>query len=94
MRVYQPHAIELAPGDRLLIVTDGFTEAHDPDNAIYGEGRVEAFFAGLMPSEGQPLERLAADVRAFEAGRPAFRRHGCPVAVVRTGGHDAECNSV
>ena len=41
--VYQPHAIELAPGDRLLIVTDGFTEAHDPDNAIYGEGRVETF---------------------------------------------------
>ena len=70
--VYQPHAIELAPGDRLLIVTDGFTEAHDPDNAIYGEGRVEAFFGRLMPSEGQPLERLAADVRAFEAGRPPF----------------------
>ena len=70
--VYQPDNIILSPGDCLLIVTDGFTEAHDPDNAIYGEGRVESFLAGLAPSADQPLKQLAADVRTFEAGRPAF----------------------
>jgi len=70
--VYQPDSVVLSPGDRILIVTDGFTEAHDPSNAIYGEGRVEAFLADLAPSERQPLKHLAAQVRAFEAGRPAF----------------------
>jgi phosphoserine phosphatase RsbU/P len=70
--VYQSDTIMLSPGDRLLIVTDGFTEAHDPDDALYGEGRVETFLADLAPSAGQPLRQLAAGVRAFEAGRPAF----------------------
>lgn len=70
--VYQPDTIVLSPGDRVLIVTDGFTEAHDPSNSIFGEGKVEAFLADLAPSERQALNRLAAGVRAFEAGRPAF----------------------
>jgi phosphoserine phosphatase RsbU/P len=70
--VYQPDAVMLSPGDRLLIVTDGFTEAHDPSDTLYGEGRVEAFLLDVAPSEGQPLKQLAALVRAFEAGRPAF----------------------
>ncbi len=70
--VYQPDTVVLLPGDRLLIVTDGFTEAHDPNDALYGEGKVETFLADLAPSAGQPLRQLAANVRAFEAGRPAF----------------------
>lgn len=70
--VYQPDVVVLSPGDRLLIVTDGFTEAHNPDNVIYGEGKIESFLAELAPSATQPLKQLAAGVRAFEAGRPAF----------------------
>jgi phosphoserine phosphatase RsbU/P len=70
--VYRPETVALAAGDRLLIVTDGFTEAHDPSNAVYGETRVEEFLSGLAPSAGEPLKRLAGQVRAFEAGRPAF----------------------
>lgn len=70
--VYQPDTVTLSAGDRLLIVTDGFTEAHDPTDTIYGEARVEAFLSGLEVSEGEPLKRLAGQVRAFEAGRPPF----------------------
>jgi sigma-B regulation protein RsbU (phosphoserine phosphatase) len=61
----------LAPGDRLLIVTDGFTEAQDPAGALYGDGRVAQFVAGIETAEPDPLKRLVGDVRAFEASQPA-----------------------
>ena len=70
--VYRMETVALSPGDRVLVVTDGFTEAHDPGNAVYGEARIEEFLAGLAAAEGEPLKALAGRVRAFEAGRPAF----------------------
>jgi phosphoserine phosphatase RsbU/P len=70
--VYKAETVALAPGDHLLIVTDGFTEAHDPQNEVYGEARVEAFLTNISSSEGDLLKRLAREVRTFEAGRPAF----------------------
>jgi sigma-B regulation protein RsbU (phosphoserine phosphatase) len=70
---YRPESVELAAGDRLLILTDGFTEAHDPSDALFGEPRVEALLtAAQKTADEMPfLDKLAADVRAFEAGRPA-----------------------
>ena len=69
---YKAGEATLAPGDRLLIVTDGFTEAHDPQGALYGDGRVAQFMAAVAPGDTEALARLAGDVRAFAAGRPAF----------------------
>jgi sigma-B regulation protein RsbU (phosphoserine phosphatase) len=69
---YRGGEATLAPGDRLLILTDGFTEAHDPHGTLYGDDRVATFMAAVEAGEADPLARLVADVRAFEAGRPAF----------------------
>jgi phosphoserine phosphatase RsbU/P len=69
---YKAATVTLGPDDRLLIVTDGFTEAHDPGDSLYGEARIEAFLAGLAAADRQPLRRLADQVRAFESGRPPF----------------------
>jgi sigma-B regulation protein RsbU (phosphoserine phosphatase) len=63
---YACGAARLAPGDRLLVVTDGVTEAASPDGALYGEGPVEAWLDG-----GGGLDGLLAAVRAHEGGRPA-----------------------
>ncbi|RTL93142.1 fused response regulator/phosphatase [Ancylobacter aquaticus] len=69
--VFRTASVSLAPGERLLVVTDGLTEAHDHSGALYGEERVGDFLAALG-DEKAPLPRLAAGVRAFEAGLPAF----------------------
>jgi serine phosphatase RsbU (regulator of sigma subunit)/PAS domain-containing protein len=69
---YRGGTITLGPGDRLLAVTDGITEAVDPADARFGEARVEALLAGIGPHDGDVLARLTAAVRAFEAGQPPF----------------------
>lgn len=69
---YRAASATLAAGERLLVVTDGLTEAHDHDGVLFSEERVGDFLAGLSDGEARPLHRLAAEVRAFEAGLPAF----------------------
>ncbi|QFR32557.1 PP2C family protein-serine/threonine phosphatase [Ancylobacter sp. TS-1] len=69
---YHTASVTLAPGERLLVITDGLSEAHDPAGDLYGEERVGDFLAALTFEETRPLPRLAAAVRAFEAGLPAF----------------------
>jgi sigma-B regulation protein RsbU (phosphoserine phosphatase) len=69
---YQQFSVVLGADDRLLIVTDGFTEAHDAADELFGEPRIAAFMAALPPDADQPLPTLVGQVRAFEAGRPAF----------------------
>jgi phosphoserine phosphatase RsbU/P len=63
-------SVDLGPGDQILIVTDGITEAADPAGAMFGEARLEDFFAGVRPDDAGTLKRLTAVVRAFEAGAP------------------------
>jgi sigma-B regulation protein RsbU (phosphoserine phosphatase) len=68
--VYQQGTIGLSSGDRLLIVTDGVTEASRPDGQLFGEERVATFLAGLRPEDTQGLHQLVKQVRAFEADCP------------------------
>jgi serine phosphatase RsbU (regulator of sigma subunit) len=67
-----PYAEEPArrePGDTLVLITDGATEAANADNALLGvEGIVEALRReGEMPA-AERADDLAERVRAFEAG--------------------------
>jgi len=70
--IYRQGIAALDPGDRLLAVTDGITEAIDPSDAPFGEARLEAFLANTGPRDDDVLARLTAAVRSFEGGRPAF----------------------
>jgi sigma-B regulation protein RsbU (phosphoserine phosphatase) len=69
---YRQDVVTLAPDDRLLIVTDGFTEANDPAGELFGEARIETFLAQAGSGQPTTLRRLVEKVREFEAGRPAF----------------------
>jgi phosphoserine phosphatase len=59
-----------APGDLLILYTDGFTEAADPANDLYGDDRLAAAALASDGEPGQVLKAMIADVDRFAAGRP------------------------
>jgi serine phosphatase RsbU (regulator of sigma subunit) len=66
---YAEEPARLEPGDTLVLITDGATEAANADNALFGaEGVVAALQReGEMPA-AERANDLAERVRAFEAG--------------------------
>jgi serine phosphatase RsbU (regulator of sigma subunit) len=66
---YADEEARLEPGETLVLITDGATEASNGDNALFGvEGVIEALERqGEMPATARATD-LAERVRAFEEG--------------------------
>jgi serine phosphatase RsbU (regulator of sigma subunit) len=81
---YVPRSIELAPGDMLLLYTDGVTEAENAQSAQFGTQRLEQ---ALLEMRGEPartvVERVIKRVTEFVKGAPQSDDITC-VAVVRS----------
>jgi sigma-B regulation protein RsbU (phosphoserine phosphatase) len=70
-RDYPSATLELAPGDSLVLYTDGVTEAADPASVLFGEERLTACFAsGAGETAADTVDRLLRAVRAFAGGAP------------------------
>lgn len=70
---YASEFYKLAPGDSLVLLTDGVTEAQNKAQDLYGVARAEAVLAAL-PAGSDPrvlVEALYADVLKFMAGAPS-----------------------
>ena len=68
---YKSQEIDLAPGDSLFLYTDGVTEALDPDQNLYSDPRLLAFFQETDltgKSLEEQLSLLAKDIITFAAG--------------------------
>jgi serine phosphatase RsbU (regulator of sigma subunit)/CHASE2 domain-containing sensor protein len=65
---YPVETLKLSPGDALVLVTDGITEAQDPAGELYGRKKVTAVVASNGGSAVSLCEGLRDSVRAFEAG--------------------------
>jgi len=68
-----PRALAFAPGDRLVLYTDGIVEAHNAAGEQFGPARLEE--ATLAAARGAAdgavlLTRLRAALATFAAGRP------------------------
>lgn len=67
---YPAETITLEPGDGLVVVTDGVTEAQDPAAEFFGRDRALALLANV-PSGWRArtvVDEIVSAVRAFEAG--------------------------
>ncbi len=62
---YETGRRKLKPGDRLLFVTDGVTEAENPNGEFFGYERLEKAAAACVP-----FREVFDSVRAFCAGTP------------------------
>ena len=70
---YHLNEIQLESGDQLLLYTDGVVEAHNRNNALYGDDRLKNMLDNTrdLPG-GQVLERILGDANDFATGVPQF----------------------
>jgi serine phosphatase RsbU (regulator of sigma subunit) len=69
---YQAATTVIEPGDRLLLYTDGVTEALNPQDQEYGEQRLLNIVARHPNSTARTIvQAVLADVTDFTQGRPA-----------------------
>jgi sigma-B regulation protein RsbU (phosphoserine phosphatase) len=67
---FRSRTVDIAPGETLLVFSDGLTEAFDPDDVAFGEDRLRALAGAL--DDGRPLTAfthgLLDGVTAFVRG--------------------------
>jgi stage II sporulation SpoE-like protein len=70
---FEQGTVSLEPGDRLVLYTDGVTEAASPRGELYGEERLYGLVASLPQglSSEQVTDRILAGVRAHLEGADA-----------------------
>lgn len=70
---YGQSELQLRSGDRVLLYTDGVTEAHNKEKELYGMERLTANFMATEGKSGEEiLESISQDVNEFAAGEPQF----------------------
>jgi sigma-B regulation protein RsbU (phosphoserine phosphatase) len=71
LETWQAGRVELRSGQRLILYTDGITDAQEPSGALFGRTRLEQ---AAMGSLGQPAEvvrdSILESVQRFTAGAP------------------------
>ncbi len=71
--IWQQRVVHLAPGDALLLYTDGITEAQNADEAFFDEDRLrEVVRANLGHSARDIQDSVIAHVGAFVGDTPQF----------------------
>lgn len=65
---YKGESVVLEKGTRLILYTDGVTEAERADKQQYGEERLLSFAQNITGSAKEISEALLADVKAFTCG--------------------------
>lgn len=68
---YRANSIALEPHDRLLLYTDGITEAMDSAGNLYAEPRLQEFLGGIGDAGPESLvHALVEDVKRYAGEAP------------------------
>jgi sigma-B regulation protein RsbU (phosphoserine phosphatase) len=68
---YPSETLDLAPGEHLVLYTDGVNEAGNAANALFGDERLQACFAaGPGKTAAETVDRVLQAVRAFAGDAP------------------------
>ncbi|HEY6404108.1 MAG TPA: SpoIIE family protein phosphatase [Blastocatellia bacterium] len=68
---YKPRQTRLAPGDVVVMYTDGVTEAVDADNQMFGDDRLENLVKDSVDLSAEEIKvRILDEVLSFTAGLP------------------------
>ncbi len=59
--------MDVLPGDRVFIYTDGFIEEHDEQGRMFGQQKFEKLISRMLEME-EPLEVLRAALHSYMAG--------------------------
>ncbi|MGE0480348.1 MAG: PP2C family protein-serine/threonine phosphatase [Vicinamibacterales bacterium] len=80
---YEQGRLELRPGDRLVLFTDGVTESMNSARSLFGDERLDAILPAPVNSAAELLNRVTSSVSAFREGRPAGDDETCLIVLVR-----------
>lgn len=68
---FEEKQVALSPGDRVLLYTDGITEAQSSEGEFFGSARLcEMFVTHRDKAPQEVVEALFSDLRAFLGGKP------------------------
>jgi sigma-B regulation protein RsbU (phosphoserine phosphatase) len=67
---YIDHQVQLSPGDRLVLYTDGIVEASSPLGEMFGTTRLDHALCQCAGSAQQSIERVLSNLEAFTEGLP------------------------
>jgi serine phosphatase RsbU (regulator of sigma subunit) len=66
---YESRPFHLGPGDILVVISDGVTDAQNPTGQMFGEQRLLQVIRHEAPSGGQAIEKkLLRAIEAFTEG--------------------------
>ncbi|TVQ59294.1 MAG: stage II sporulation protein E [Phycisphaerales bacterium] len=80
---YEEATVRFTPGDQVILYTDGVTEAHDPDNDLFGVERLDEAIANCSLDAQGIIDAVLEDVRVFTRGRAADDDRTIVVAKIR-----------
>ena len=68
---FEEKCITLKPGDKILLYTDGITEAQNQEGEFFGVTRLSELFASQrLESPQSTIDNLLAELREFCGGQP------------------------